>query len=838
MNNRHFYGVFLVFLLLLVFTANAKEYTTYIKENSIHDFQLVTKNDGWILTNNHLYFTGDNGKAWSDITPDLENAAIRAVEFISPHEGWAILTTHGEEGISYALAKTIDGGISWNKKRLSLFTSDSVGAFSSSVYLNFIDTQTGWLVIRQVSGSNFNIGTLFKTEDGGATWIELNIPIAEPVYFITENIGWVAGGVIGNELYRTEDGGQSWYSQIETQYVNEMDTKWFYHLPKFEDENNGVLPVVTIEGTQSRIELYKTADAGHSWQYEGKIALPEEIDFAVDLPMALFDSQHWVLGLPDLEEDHLPPGGSITKISLPLPTIGWATYYVGGKKDETTYVSETHLIHTIDGGNTWGIVNLPQINSVVVSSRIAKGGYQPRKVIDQIVSGHNEKVQVVQGHGFDKAKIPTLDQLQKWMESSPYGAVNLYIGGAASYDPNEALSKSYLSTMRNQGWKFIPTWVGPQAPCSKYSAKLNSNVDQAYNEGRTEADKAIERAKELGLIRGEGSQTIIYYDMEAYNTTNLSCRKAVKSFINGWTKRIHEKGHKAGIYGSSIGSKIPDFADIEHFPDAAWIANPLWNKGVGYYLETASVYGINQVDDRLWDNHRRIRQYTLDIKEAYGGITLHIDSDVIDGPIDDYYQAPSLIHPVKGHVFDYSADRLRVDFDFEWSNNNDASVIKEISFTLKDETTGAYIGKCNKLAIGFVDSFNINDCQSQTRIEAHSYKWAVFIDFKDGQSQKGFTGKFSINEISDQLKLSDKEKADNLFNAMEKKWGITPQPPGTQEMIGPKGTLYYRGYLTKGNAIVLFAVYDGGFYFYSKKKWSPKMELDAANQAFCDGECW
>ena len=73
---------------------------------------------------------------------------------------------------------------------------------------------------------------------------------------------------------------------------------------------------------------------------------------------------------------------------------------------------------------------------------------------------------------------------------------------------------------------------------------------------------------------------------------------------------------------------------------------------------------------------------------------------------------------------------------------------------------------------------------------------------------------------------------------MENKWSITPQPPETQEMTGPKGTLYYRSYLTKGNAIVLFAVYDGGFYFYSKKKWSPKMNLDNANQTFCDSKCW
>ena len=69
------------------------------------------------------------------------------------------------------------------------------------------------------------------------------------------------------------------------------------------------------------------------------------------------------------------------------------------------------------------------------------------------------------GQGFDICEIPTLSKLQTWWNYSPYTSVNLYIGGISRACSNFALTAEYVSQMRAQGWSFIPTWVGPQAPC-------------------------------------------------------------------------------------------------------------------------------------------------------------------------------------------------------------------------------------------------------------------------------------------------------------------------------------------------------------------------------------
>ena len=103
-----------------------------------------------------------------------------------------------------------------------------------------------------------------------------------------------------------------------------------------------------------------------------------------------------------------------------------------------------------------------------------------------------EWVRIHQGQGFDACEIPTLAELQAWMNSSPYKVVNLYIGGISRYCSNNALTASYVQAMSNQGWRFIPTWVGLQAPCTSFRYPFSWDPDQAYAQGVDNANKARE----------------------------------------------------------------------------------------------------------------------------------------------------------------------------------------------------------------------------------------------------------------------------------------------------------------------------------------------------------
>jgi hypothetical protein len=53
------------------------------------------------------------------------------------------------------------------------------------------------------------------------------------------------------------------------------------------------------------------------------------------------------------------------------------------------------------------------------------------------------------------------------------------------------------------------------------------------------------------------------------------------------------------------------------------------------YDPTVTVWGIGCVDDTLWANHQRIRQYTGGHDETWGDVTFNIDANVVEGPIAD-----------------------------------------------------------------------------------------------------------------------------------------------------------------------------------------------------------
>lgn len=250
------------------------------------------------------------------------------------------------------------------------------------------------------------------------------------------------------------------------------------------------------------------------------------------------------------------------------------------------------------------------------------------------------EVTVSNQQGFDRCNIPTTGQMQTWWTSSPYHVINLYMGGVSRTCANSGLDSVWVATVSQQGWKFIPTWVGPQAPCSRFQHRMSPNATTAYQQGRGEADAAVQAAIRLGF---EGDMAI-YYDMEGYPNES-SCRNTVKSFLKGWNERLLELGVRSGVYGSPCTSYVSDWASITPAPDNVWIAS--WVAKT--YDPNATVWGASCLSDSLWANHQRLRQYAGDHTETWGGLSLTIDSNVLDGQITTIpgYNRPALLHPAE-----------------------------------------------------------------------------------------------------------------------------------------------------------------------------------------------
>src|SRR5258706_13484332 len=175
-------------------------------------FQLVTPGSGWAQLAQRLLWTADGGANWREITPPaLSGAEIRAASFADAQYGWVVATTTADDGgLSYSLARTADGGETWQAAPMALFAAGEAAAMAGEVFLQFLDTNTGWLEVKQATSSNFNVGTLFRTVDGGQQWTRLSLPVGAEAHFTSALDGQIDATDTGNGRYVTHDGGRTW----------------------------------------------------------------------------------------------------------------------------------------------------------------------------------------------------------------------------------------------------------------------------------------------------------------------------------------------------------------------------------------------------------------------------------------------------------------------------------------------------------------------------------------------------------------------------------------------------------------------------------------------------
>jgi photosystem II stability/assembly factor-like uncharacterized protein len=610
-------------------------------------FELLTVSSGWVLLEGHLFWTSDVGQTWREIGPSIPNdALIQDVEFKDADTGWILWTiANPDGGAEFQLAHTTNNGITWRTHPLSLFEPGEIAANAEKAEMGWFDGQTGWISVKQNSGSNFSIGVLFTTSDGGITWSRSNLPVADKIYFRDPQSGWAVGGPANDQLFETRDAGASWEKIQPADIPDDSQTK--IYSPFFSGEQG--LVVMTHLGEEHNLNAYRFENSSDEWLPIGDVKLAAQFG---NIGLSILDARNFVAAIPgtnsivrmtngelNVLENQDGLSASIVELDMASLDVGW------GKSVEASCVttslsdhgtgsiscsSATRLVQTTDGGITWQTLNLPDVHSDIAP--LNASGMSNSMAINAISGLENTAAFV--GQGFDKCEIPTLSQMQTWWNSSPYKTVNLYIGGSSRTCTNSALTPSYLFRLSQQGWRFIPTWVGPQAPCTGFPSRMSSDVTVAYAQGVSEANLAVDRLAALGLTDPDKTGSVVYYDIEAYGT-DAACRAAVNSFMNGWVSQIHARGSLAGVYGSTLcNTGLSDFQSITNVPDVIWPARWYHNLGSGFYDPTANVWNLGScIPNAAWSNHQRIRQYEGDHNETWGGLPLTIDSDVLDGVV-------------------------------------------------------------------------------------------------------------------------------------------------------------------------------------------------------------
>lgn len=242
------------------------------------------------------------------------------------------------------------------------------------------------------------------------------------------------------------------------------------------------------------------------------------------------------------------------------------------------------------------------------------------------------------GKGFDACTAPTPEKMQTWASSSPYHAIGIYVGGLNAACPpgagsNPNLNSSWVSQEVAAGWHLIPTYVGLQAPNSSCCTGMSSNPTQAAAQGTAAANDAVSDMQGLGLAAGNP----IYYDIEYYSRTATNTN-AVLAFLSAWTTQLHADGYASGVYGNSdsaISDLVSRWGTSYPEPDDIWFAE--WNNQA-----TATTSYVPASD---WSSQQRLHQYAGGHNETYGGATINIDSDYVDGATADTVAAPPAAAP-------------------------------------------------------------------------------------------------------------------------------------------------------------------------------------------------
>jgi hypothetical protein len=225
------------------------------------------------------------------------------------------------------------------------------------------------------------------------------------------------------------------------------------------------------------------------------------------------------------------------------------------------------------------------------------------------------------GLGFDACSTPSPASMAAW-NASPYRAIGIYIGGvnAACAQPN--LTSTWVAAEVAAGWHTVPIYVGLQAPSNGCRCAAIS-PSQAAAQGTAAAVDAVADAQGIGIPAGNP----IYNDMEGYTRSSTNTA-AVLAFLSAWTAQLHAEGYVSGVYSSS-GSGISDlaaqFGTTYLEPDDIWFAE--WNNE-----QTVTSSYVPPAD---WANNQRLHQYRGGHNETYGGVTINIDNDFLDGATAD-----------------------------------------------------------------------------------------------------------------------------------------------------------------------------------------------------------
>ncbi len=335
--------------------------TPLIESPSLIQIRFLNERDGWGITETQVVRTNDGGVTWHNVTPPEVTETGYSVDWfvLDNDHVWIQQPDNANYPFAGFQYRTIDGGIHWNK----------IDVPFSDARVSFLDSNNGWALADLGIGAGSNAVAVYQTTDGGATWIQKfindpnhanaseSLPLGGLKYGLVPlnmQTAWIFGVIYAPGtpyLFRTDDGGATWSSVnlplptgsenadvgIEQMFVASVDIMYL-KLRAFSDTSNLV--------------IYVSSDAGNTWSLTPTL-IPGggDADFLPDGEMIVYNREQFYVTRDAAKTwSILPPdikfGDSFSRMDFVNADTGYVI-----SQDPTT--NHRSLYRTEDGGITW-----------------------------------------------------------------------------------------------------------------------------------------------------------------------------------------------------------------------------------------------------------------------------------------------------------------------------------------------------------------------------------------------------------------------------------------------------------------------------------------------------
>ena len=307
--------------------------------------EMVDLMDGWGVSGPNVLRTRDGGQSWREVTPPDPLLSATASEafgaFLDQDNAWVVFRHSHRIPSETVIWHTTDGGATWSASATIL--QESIGEEQWAEF-SAVDANHAWVAFRGVylgAGTHYT-AHFFRTANGGITWDPLVADVGVDYtgfVFAGQDNGWLTWQTTGAyaagppEYAVTRDGGLTWdvaplpppddaptlfddYEYSEPFQPNLLSTRaarllvssfqYDFHPEAFtsylyatenggEDWETHELPSVVLASESTLIffdaenglllgrEIYRTEDAGQTWQHVKTVSWDGQFSFVDSL---------------------------------------------------------------------------------------------------------------------------------------------------------------------------------------------------------------------------------------------------------------------------------------------------------------------------------------------------------------------------------------------------------------------------------------------------------------------------------------------------------------------------------------------------------------------------